>query len=157
MAASDFLYCAHSDSADLNTLMYELDRAGFGGKATVVPGPLMRATHGAKLGLAHMPLQPGSTYQVLHDCLGEAYRLANLDSPDPELNLHGRVVPQWAHHSLRRGSLTSARNDMQVTGATEQEIDIVYGWNEAMYSARMQLHYDSDFDFLRRAAVTSMM
>ena len=104
-----------------------------------------------------MPLQPGSTYQVLHDCLDEGYRLANLDSPDPELHLHGRESPKWAHHSVRRGSLTAARNDRQVTGATEQEIDIIYGWNEAMHNAKMQRHYDSDFDFLRRAAVTSMI
>ena len=33
------VFGSHSDSADLNTLMYELERAGFGGKATVVPGP----------------------------------------------------------------------------------------------------------------------
>ena len=148
---------AHGDSRDLDTVMYELTKAGFGKKVSVVPGPLMRATHGASLGLAHMPIQPGSTYQALHDCLDEAYRLANLNSPDPELNLHGRSVPKWTHHSVRRGSLTAARNDSPVTGATEQDIDIVYGWNEAMYSAQMQRHYDSDFDFLRRAAVSSMM
>ena len=148
---------SHAGDARLNTVMYELDRAGFGGKATVVPGPLMRATHGERLGLAHMPLQPGSTYQVLHDSLDQAYICANKETPDPELNLDGRERPKWGHHSFRRGALTCARNSRDETGATDQEIDIVFGWNEAMYSAKMQLHYDSDFDFLRRAAVTSRM
>ena len=76
------------------------------------------------------------------------------------LTLHGRHSREGDlvnHHSVRRGSLTAARNDSPATGATEQDIDIVYGWNEAMYSAQMQRHYDSDFDFLRRAAVSSMM
>ena len=151
------VFGSYASDAEIDTLMYELSKAGFGGKTRVVPGPLMRASHGDALGLAHMPLQPNSTYQVLHACLDEAYRLANEASPDPELHLHGREEPKWTHHSIRRGSLTAARNDRPLTGATEQEIDIIYGWSEAMYSAKMQLHYDSDFDFLRRAAVTSML
>ena len=42
-------------------------------------------------GYTHMPLQPGSTYEILHDAFDEAHRLANRDSPDPELDLQGLV------------------------------------------------------------------
>ena len=44
---------------------------------------------------------------------------------------------------------------MQITGATEQDIDIVFGWLEAFYSAKMQLHYQSRFTREKRSAVTS--
>ena len=123
----------------------------------VVPGPLMRATHGKRLGLAHMPLQPTSTYDTIHSCWGEAYRRANLSSPDPELDLRGLSEPLWGHHSARRGADTVARHDRAATGATEEEIDLVFGWQEALHSQRMQRHYESDFDFIRRAAITSLM
>ena len=122
----------------------------------VVPGPLMRATHGKRLGLAHMPLQPTASYDTIHSCWDEAYRRANESSPDPELDLRGLSEPLWGHHSARRGADTVARQDRHLTGATEQEIDLVFGWQEALYSQRMQLHYESDFDFIRRAAVTSL-
>ena len=46
---------------------------------------------------------------------------------------------------------------MGETGATEQDIDIIFGWLEAMYSHKMQLHYQSTFTRTRRSAVTSMM
>ena len=46
---------------------------------------------------------------------------------------------------------------MSVTGATEEDIDIIFGWQEAFYSHKMQLHYRDRFDRVRRAAVTSMI
>ena len=46
---------------------------------------------------------------------------------------------------------------MTETGATEQDIDLVYGWNETMYSAKMQMHYESRFDRDRRKAVTRLV
>ena len=104
-----------------------------------------------------MPLQPTSTYDTIRECWSEAYRLANLHSPDPELDLRGLLEPLWGHHSARRGADTVARHDREETGATEEEIDLVFGWQEALYSQRMQRHYESDFDFIRRAAVTSLM
>ena len=41
------------------------------------------------------------------------------------------------------------------TGATEREIDITFGWQEALYNSIMQLHYESHFDREQRATVTS--
>jgi len=43
---------------------------------------------------------------------------------------------------------------MAETGATEQDIDLVFGWIEAFYSAKMQVHYESKFDRERRKNVT---
>ena len=46
---------------------------------------------------------------------------------------------------------------MGETGATEIDIDMIFGWLEAMYSHRMQLRYESNFTRTRRARVTSML
>ena len=69
----------------------------------------------------------------------------------------GGTKPLWGHHSNRRCSDTVARQTMAETGASEQDIDLVFGWMEAMYSARMQLHYESKFDREKRKAVTRRM
>ena len=50
-----------------------------------------------------------------------------------------------------------ARQTRGQTGATERDIDLVFGWQEAMYAATMQLHYESIDDVVRRAAVTSLI
>ena len=134
----------------------ELQRAGFSSALSVVPGPLARATEGEVRGYSHMPLQPDSTYGILHDAFDEAHRLANLDSPDPELDLQGLEAPLWGHHSSRRGADTMARQSMAITGASEADIDLIFGWQESFYSRQMQRHYESHFDRARRAAVTSM-
>ena len=144
-----------SGCEELGIVSLELTRAGFGDRLAIVPGPLMRATHGEAMGYAHMPIQPGSTYSILHDSFDEAFRLANADSPDPELDLRGLAKPLWGHHSNRRGADSAARETREETGATEQDIDLVFGWQEAFYSAKMQLHYEGPFDRVRRAAVTS--
>ena len=135
----------------------ELTRAGFGPWLQIVPGPFVRATHGETMGFSHMPVQPGSTYDVLHDAFDLAYAAANARSPDPELDLRGLAAPQWGHHSTRRGADTMARQDRDKTGATEQDIDLVFGWQEAFYAAKMQIHYQSPDDIVRRAAVTSLI
>ena len=46
---------------------------------------------------------------------------------------------------------------MAETGATEQDIDLTFGWQEAMYSARMQVHYESKFVREKRKAVTRLI
>ena len=46
---------------------------------------------------------------------------------------------------------------MAETGVTEADIDLIFGWQEAFYSQKMQRHYESHFDRIRRAAVTSMI
>ena len=104
-----------------------------------------------------MPWVPNSSYGQLDELLDEAHRLANLESPDPELDLQGLAKPEWGHHSNRRCSDTVARQTRSETGASEQDIDLVFGWQEAMYSARMQLHYESKFDREARKVVTRMV
>ena len=137
--------------------MRELTLAGFEEHVSVVPGPLMRATHGRDMGFTHMPLQPSSTYDLLHQCLPRAFELANATSPDPELDLRGLAEPLFGHHSNRRGADTVARQTMHITGATERDIDMIFGWNEHLARAVMQLHYESNMERDRRSKVTSMM
>ena len=144
------------DSLELAQVSRELALAGFADRISIVPGPLMRATNGA-MGYAHMPLQPASTYAMLHECLPKAFELANAESPDPELDLRGLLAPLWGHHSNRRGADTTARNTMHLTGATERDIDMQFGWNEHIARAIMQLHYESNVERDRRSKVTSMM
>ena len=145
-----------SGCSDIAQVCAELQMAGFSSAMAIVPGPLVRATEGEERGYSHMPLQPGSTYEILHDSLDEAYRLATRDSPDPEIDLRGLESPLWGHHSSRRGGDTVARQSMAITGVSEADIDIVFGWQEAFYSRQMQRHYESHFDRARRSAVTSM-
>ena len=102
----------------------------------MVPGPLLRATHGRGKGLTHMPIVPGSTYEIIHDCFAAAHRAANRSTPDPELDLQGFGAPLWGHHSLRRFADTVARETMATTGATEQDIDIIFGWLESYSPCR---------------------
>ena len=46
---------------------------------------------------------------------------------------------------------------MERSGATEQDIDIVFGWQERLYSQKMQMHYESTFKRERRVCVTKYM
>ena len=131
----------------------ELTRAGFGEWIEIVPGPLIRATHGA-LGYSHMPLVPGSTYDTLNRVMERAGEEAM--QGDPELDLQGFDAPLWGHHSFRRFADTVARETMAQTGATEQDIDLYFGWMERFYHQKMQVHYSSRFDRTRRTAVTSL-
>ena len=75
---------------------------------------------------------------------------------DSELDLQGFETPLWGHHSFRRFADTVARETMAQTGATEQDIDLYFGWMERFYHQKMQVHYSSRFDRTRRAAVTSL-
>ena len=115
----------------------------------------MRATHGKALGHAHMPLSPQSTYDVIHAMFDEAYRLANpVGDADTELDLQGLPAPLWGHHPLRRFADTCARQTRDRSGATEQDIDLTFGWMESFHSAKMQVHYESRFTRDRRCCVT---
>ena len=145
-------------SADISTLCLELTTAGFGGLLSVIPGPLMRSTHfRTPVRFTHMPLTVQSTYEVMHELFDRAYEQLLAAGGDPELDLQGLAAPLWGHHSLRRLADTVARQTREISGASEQDIDMIFGWLEAMYSHRMQLHYESRFDRTRRSMVTSQM
>ena len=64
--------------------------------------------------------------------------------------------PLWGNHSFRRFADTVARQTMAKTGASEQDIDLYFGWMERFYQAKMQIHYESRFTRTRRSAVTSL-
>ena len=68
----------------------------------------------------------------------------------------GYDAPLWGNHSFRRFADTIARQTMAVTGASEQDIDLYFGWMERFYQQKMQVHYESRFTRKRRIAVTSM-
>ena len=46
---------------------------------------------------------------------------------------------------------------MSQTGASEQDIALTFGWMEAFYSAKMQVHYESRFTRERRSCVTRLV
>ena len=72
--------------------------------------------------------------------------------PDPEFDLEGRDSPKWGNHSIRRVADSAARQSMAETGASEEDIDLVFGWNEAVHASKMQHYYASRRDIVRRAA-----
>jgi hypothetical protein len=121
-----------------------------------VDGPLLRSLDGNRL--SHMPVDPSSTYQSLHKILDTAHAVANPEGdPDPWLDLQGLDEPLWGHHSFRRLADTVARATMARSGASEQDIDLVFGWMEKMYSQRMQYHYETRFNRDKRYRVTMFL
>ena len=66
----------HWGCDDLAQVSREMQMAGLSEAFSILSGPLMRATHGKALSFSHMPLQPPSTYDLLHECLPRAYELA---------------------------------------------------------------------------------
>ena len=105
-----------------------------------------------------MPLDPSTTYGTLHKLLDEAYALANpTGDPDPWLDLQGLDEPLWGHHSFRRCADSVARATMSQTGATEDDIDLTFGWQEKMYNQRMQYHYATRFNREKRYRVTMLL
>ena len=52
-----------------------------------------------------------------------------------------------------------ARQTMHLTGATERDIDMVFGWKEAFYSKEMQLHYATMglVERIKQARITCMI
>ena len=149
----------HFGCDEINTVVRELNEAGYGETATsqgfvsVVMGPLLRSTDGAHVN--HMPLDPSSTYKTLHKMMDDAYELANsVGDPDPWLDLQGLDEPLWGHHSFRRASDTVARATRERSGTEEEDIDIIFGWNERMYSRKMQHHYETRFNRDKRYRVT---
>ena len=52
---------------------------------------------------------------------------------------------------------TVARQTRHETGASEQDIDIMFGWQEAFYSAKMQMHYETKLLREVRTCVTRLV
>ena len=105
-----------------------------------------------------MPLGTQSTYERLHVMMDAAYAAANPPGDrDTEIDLMGLERPLWGHHSFRRLADTVARQTRHDSGASEQDIDIMFGWQEAVYSAKMQMHYETKLIREVRTSVTRLM
>ena len=88
-----------------------------------------------------MPLSVSSTFAPMKEMLTRAHELANSLAADPDLDLKPGDKARWTTHSLRRLADTIARRYREITGATEAEIDIFFGWNERVLLKAMQRHY----------------
>ena len=130
----------------------------FRGQFSEVEGPLIRATNGGSL-LTHRPLKPGSTYAHLTRAIEDAYHLSEaMEEKDTELDLMGSDPrkPKFGNHWARRKSDKTARETMEQTGATAEDIDDQYGWRQKERRKVQQLHYSGTRE-LKAKARTSMM
>ena len=119
---------------------------------TTTPGPFLRATRGASITM--MPLSEGSTYDKFVKLLPDAEKIAQ-SRGDPDFDLETRSESSYGNHSLRQMADHVARKTMHITGATEIDIDRMFGWNEAWYRKKMQLHYAGRDERVKRTKITS--
>ena len=133
-----------------------------GYEASLVPGPMLLATTGGKYPkLTLMPLSTATTFAPTKQLLQAAFEQANAveSDPDPDLDVRYGRDTKWSTHSLRRLADTTARRYKELTGTTDGEIDIFFGWNERLLRQAMQLHYASmnTRELMALAKVTGMM
>jgi hypothetical protein len=104
--------------------------------------PLLMSTTGGKSPVPQiMPLSTSAASSPTKELLIKAW--TKLLGNDPDLDLTPGQEPTWASHSLRRLADTVARRFMEVTGVTEDQIDIYFGWHEKVLLKAMQVHYAS--------------
>jgi len=122
---------------------------------------LLSTTGGAKPRVSAMPFATSSAFAPTKELLIRAWQLANenLSDPDPDLDLREGEEPKWTTHSLRRLGDTVARRDRELTGTTEAEIDIYFGWQERVLRRAMQVYYASMSirDRIKQARITGWM
>ncbi len=136
--------------------MSYLKKKGFEKFLDVVPGPLIRSTHGKVL--THMPLAPDSSYTHCIGALRAAYKISkDMPEPDPDFDLEGRSTPKFAHHSYRRTSDKIARESQHLTGATDLDVDETYGWHEAEHAKDQRIRYAGLKARSKRMCVTMMI
>ena len=68
---------------------------------------------------------------------------------------HSGETPIWCRAC--RVADRSARDNRHLSGASEVEIDRMFGWNEAAYRKVMQLHYAGRHERVARKAITKYM
>jgi hypothetical protein len=120
----------------------------------ITPSPLLRATRANRITI--MPLSEGSTYEKFVTLLPEAEKLAQArQGGDPDFDLETRGEASYGNHSMREMADHVARKSMNLTGASETDIDRMFGWNEAWYRKKMQLHYAGRDDRVKRAKITA--
>ena len=81
-----------------------------------------------------------------------------MEEKDTELDLMGSDPrkPKFGNHWARRKSDKTARETMEQTGATAEDIDDQYGWRQKERRKVQQLHYSGTRE-LKAKARTSMM
>ena len=127
---------------ELRAMLELLQQHGF--EARLVPGPLLLATGGGtKQYRTAFPLSIGTAFAPTKELLELSCQQANHGGPDPDLDGgHGRRL-LWTTHSLRRLADSVARRDREKANVTEAEIDLYFGWHEAILLKEMQRHYEA--------------
>ena len=146
-----------SDEVQLQEVLKLCKAWGLEEYVVITPSPLLRATRGVRISLT-MPLSEGSTYQRFTTLLPEAEKLARpreREGGDPDFDLESSGEASYGNHSMREMADDVARQTMSETGATETDIDRMFGWCEAWYRKKMQLHYAGRDDRVKRAKITS--
>ena len=118
----------------------------------LTPGPFLRASRGSMITM--MPLSEGSTYEKFVKLLPQAEKRAR-ERGDPDFDLESRTEASYGNHSLRQMADHIAKKTQALTGATDVDIDRMFGWNEAWYRKKMRLHYAGRDDRVKRAKITS--
>jgi len=127
-------------SGDVVAAKAWLTREGFGAYVDVVPGPLIRATHGHTL--THMPYSPKSTHVHIVPAMFEAHsRVVASGRPDPEYDLTPDLAPKFGNHSNRRHADRVAMRSAEKNGVKEIDIDFFFGWNLKKMKEEMRLWY----------------
>ena len=145
---------------DLDRGLAALELKGF--KATITPGPLLLSTTGGSRPKHRpMPLAVSTAFAPTKELLEKSYLRANADpaDTDPDLDLRAGEAAKWSTHSLRRLANTTARRHRKQTGATSDEIDLYFGWQERILKKAMQVHYAamSILERMSLAKITGMM
>lgn len=146
------------DGSNVKAAMAWLSMKGFLSYASVVPGPLMRATNGHAL--THMPYSPKSTHTHLIPAMQKAFeRVKATGRVDPEYDSTTDPVPKFGNHSNRRHADRVAMRNASATAVSDQDIDFFFGWNLKKMKESMRLHYAGMDRLLRLqlSKVTKMM
>ena len=135
--------------------------AGKDGKGKPEPVSDAETTGGRAPKPTLLPFAISSTFAPTKELLMLACAKPNRDptDPDPDLDLELGAEPKRSTHSLRRGSDTVARRDMEATEASASDIDLFYGWHEKVLTKEMQVHYASMSikERMKKARITSLL
>jgi hypothetical protein len=161
--AKKYINVAGGRGADGSLVRLRDEIAALGFHVSIVPGPLLLASTGGKSSRPTlMPLSSSSTFTLTKEILNTSYLLANKDPSDPdpdlEVDFAAGEKPKWTTHSLRRMADTVARRYRELTGVSEADIDLFFGWNERVLLKAMQVHYASMSvkERMKKALVTCM-
>ena len=139
------------DGIEVSSAWAWIEEMGLASAAAIVPGPLIRRTHGFLI--THEPLAVASSYTHVADAIAEAHAELRAEGVvDLEFDLQGQVEPKWGHHSMRRHADSNAQQALRegkLPNVTKQIVDYFFGWCLKEMATDMQLHY-AGLDHLAR-------